>query len=62
METETTPSERREKLIDVIVCPFGWLRFNEPLFRHWDRLPQKARDVLKQLKSSDIENDNWHLR
>jgi hypothetical protein len=57
-----TPSERRENLIDLIICPFGWLRCGEPLFRHWDRLPQKARDAAKELKSSDIENDNWHLR
>jgi hypothetical protein len=56
-------SERRHKrLIDMMLCPFGWLRPNEPLWRKWDRLPQAWREEMKELKSDDIRTANWHTR
>lgn len=56
------PTERHEALIDLLVLPISWLRPDEPLFRHWGRLPISLREKCKQLKSDDIATANWHLR
>lgn len=56
------PSERHEALIDLLVLPTSWLRADEPIFRHWDRLPVSLRNKCKQLQSDDIATANWHFR
>ena len=61
-EVDREVSERRQHLLDAVICPYGWLRYNEPIFRHWERLPKKWREGFKELKSIDIEVDNCHLR
>lgn len=61
MSTNSTPSSRRDLLLQIVCCQPGWLRHDEPVFRNWERLSQSFRDEMKELKSSDIENDSRGL-
>ena len=50
------PRQRHERLLDLLagVSMIGWLRGDEPLFRHWERLPEETKREMGRLRSDDI--------
>lgn len=61
-EIDKSISNKRDAIISMSFMPLSFLKPNEPLFRHWNKLPKKMTDRFKDLKSDDIKDDNWHLR
>ena len=57
-----TTNDKRNAIFHAVCFPAGWLRSTEPLFRHWDRLPESIRKPLQELKSEEVKDDIWHLR
>lgn len=53
-ENDLRPSQRREALMKAFYV--SSIRSGEPFFRQWDRVPEKLRLELRQLKSDDIKN------
>lgn len=59
-QTAASKSALRNAILYTSII--GWLRPNEPFFRHWDRLPKSTREHLAKLKSDDIIDDHLLVR
>lgn len=62
MPTPTPSNDDRRRVLFDLVLWIGNAGRSEPMFRLPDRIPERKREILRQLKSDDIANDNWHLR